>query len=87
MRSEKGVQMSPTTPNIQSGQKGGIVVISGHHVGGRERIGEILEVLGAPDRVHYRVRWDDGGESIFHPGSDASIRPSRRRRSSGRGSS
>ena len=34
----------------------------------------IAEVLGTPGHVHYRVRWDDGGESIFYPGSDATIR-------------
>ena len=62
---------------IRSGRKGDVVVISGHRVGERERIGEILEVLGEADHVHYRVRWEDQSETVFYPGSDATIRRSR----------
>ena len=69
-----------TTVNIHSGRKGDVVVISGHRVGERERLGEILEVLGEADHSRYRVRWDGGPESVFVPGSDAAIR---RARSSG----
>jgi hypothetical protein len=64
------------------GSKGDLIVIAGHRVGERERIGEILDVLGAPEHVHYRVRWEEGGESVFYPGSDASIRPQSRRKES-----
>jgi hypothetical protein len=64
--------------NIRSGHTGDVVVISGHRVGEHERLGEILEVLGEGEHVHYRVRWDDGAESVFYPGSDATIRASRR---------
>lgn len=71
----KGTQM--TTVNIHSGRKGDVVVISGHRVGERERLGEILEVLGEADRSRYRVRWDGGSESVFVPGSDAAISRSR----------
>jgi hypothetical protein len=67
--------MTSANTSIQSGRKGDVIVIAGRHVGAAERIGEILEVLGAPGHVHYRVRWDDGGESIFYPGSDATVRP------------
>jgi hypothetical protein len=29
--------------------------------------------------VHYRVRWDDGHEAIFYPGSDAhTVHPGKR---------
>lgn len=66
--------MTSANTSIQSGRKGDVIVIAGRHVGAAERIGEILEVLGTPGHVHYRVRWDDGGESIFYPGSDATIR-------------
>ena len=76
--------MKQATTSIRSGHKGDIVVISGHHVGEHERLGEILEVLGEADHVHYRVRWDDGSESVFVPGSDAAIRPTRRSRSTRR---
>jgi hypothetical protein len=61
---------------------GDIVVISGHRVGEPERTGEILELLGEPSHQHFRVRWDDGHESLFHPGSDATIRHSTHRRAS-----
>ncbi len=53
---------------------GDVVVISGRTVGAKPRMGEILEVLGAPGHEHYRVRWEDGHESIFYPGNDAVIR-------------
>ena len=57
------------------------VVIHGHAVGSRGLTGEILEVLGEPGYEHYRVRWEDGHESIHYPGSDARVvhRPRRRR--------
>ncbi|HSK15844.1 MAG TPA: DUF1918 domain-containing protein [Gaiellaceae bacterium] len=42
-------------------------------VGGARRAGEILEVLGTPDRPRYRVRWEDGRESIVSPSSDARV--------------
>jgi Domain of unknown function (DUF1918). len=37
------------------------------------RHGEVLEVLGTGDAEHYRVRWEDGHESIFYPGPDARV--------------
>ena len=55
---------------------GDVIVVRGDHVGAVSRIGEILEVLGAPDHEHYRVRWEDGHESIFTPGGDVLIRHS-----------
>ena len=55
-------------------QQGDVVVIEGHHVGEGRRTGEILEVLGEPDHEHYRVRWEDGRETVFYPSSDATIR-------------
>lgn len=72
--------MKRATTSIRSGREGDIVAVSGHRVGERERLGEILEVLGEADRIHYRVRWDNDTESVFYPGSDAAIR-----RSSSRG--
>ena len=37
------------------------------------REGEVIEVLGSGDGVHYRVRWNDGHESIYYPGADAHV--------------
>ena len=45
------------------------------------RAGVIEEVL-AQDPPRFRVRWDDGHESLFHPGSDATVRHSTHRRAS-----
>jgi Domain of unknown function (DUF1918) len=48
------------------------MVVEGVHVGDMSRKGEVLEVIGG-DVVQYRVRWDDGHETIFFPGSDAHV--------------
>jgi hypothetical protein len=61
-------------------EAGDLIVISGHHLGEAERIGEILEVLGEPTHESYRVQWDDGHESLYRPGGDATIRHSTHRR-------
>lgn len=46
------------------------LVVDALHLGEPARTGEILEVLGAgTETVHYRVRWDDGHESVFFPAS------------------
>lgn len=55
-------------------EPGDLVVVTGHFVGEPQRIGEILEVLGDEHSRRYRVRWDDGHESIFTPGSDTVVR-------------
>ena len=56
---------------------GDVVSIHGHHVGEAERTGEVLEVLGEPGHEHFRVRWEDGHESLFYPSSDAVVRPAK----------
>jgi hypothetical protein len=53
---------------------GDVVEVSGHRVGEAVRTGEILEVIGGSGQAHYRVRWEDGHESIFYPSSDAVVR-------------
>jgi len=35
--------------------------------GSNPRRGEVLEVLGAPGHVHFRVRWDEQHDSLFYP--------------------
>jgi uncharacterized protein DUF1918 len=62
---------------LAKARKGDLVAVHGHHLGESERLGEILEVLGGPDRIHFRVRWEDERESVFYPGSDATIRAQR----------
>jgi hypothetical protein len=73
----------PTAKSPRSVEPGDLVIVSGHRVGETEQIGEVIEVLGDAGRHHYRVRWDDGHESVFFPGSDATIR--RRRAGTAKG--
>jgi hypothetical protein len=47
------------------------VVVDNMMLGQPARKGEVLEVLGKGDGTHYRVRWDDGHESVFFPASTA----------------
>jgi hypothetical protein len=55
-------------------QAGDIIAVSGHRLGEAEQTAEVLEVLGDAGHEHYRVRWDDGHESVLYPGSDAHVR-------------
>jgi hypothetical protein len=58
---------------------GDLVVVSGHHQGEPERLGEILEVRKEDATTSFVVRWEDEHESVFFPGSDAHVRPSSKR--------
>lgn len=49
------------------------LMIKGHHVGDAERDAEILEVHGPDGGPPYLIRWDDGAEGLFFPGSDATV--------------
>ena len=55
------------------GDAGDHIVVESAHVGQGRREGEILEVLADNGKEHYRVRWDDGHESIYFPSSDARV--------------
>ncbi len=53
---------------------GDVIVVGGHTVGSERTMGEILEIRGEPEHERYRIRWEDGHESIFHPADgDATI--------------
>jgi len=53
---------------------GDVIVVGGHFVGSERTMGEILEIRGEPEHERYRIRWEDGHESIFHPtDGDATI--------------
>jgi len=62
------------------GRVGDLVIVEGHRIGESRRIGEILERLGEAGHEHYRVRWDDGHESVFYPSSDSTIQRAGRRK-------
>jgi hypothetical protein len=49
------------------------IVVEATTLDRRRRYGEIVEVIGTGEREHYRVRWQDGHESIFYPGPDAHV--------------
>lgn len=68
-----------TKTDIQP-EAGDVIVVHGHSTGDPGRTGVILEVLNpASGHEHYRVRWDEEHESLYWPGSDASVRPGSRR--------
>ncbi len=49
------------------------IVVDSDQLGHPPRKGEVIEVLGEVETRHYRVRWDDGHESIFFPGSSSHV--------------
>jgi hypothetical protein len=57
-----------------SPQTGDVIEVHGLP-GGPARRGTVVDVLGAGEHEHYRVRWDDRHESLFFPsgGEDVSI--------------
>jgi hypothetical protein len=55
------------------GRTGDEIVVEATVPGAPSRRGEIVEVIGDEDRRHYRVRWDDGHESVYFPGADAHV--------------
>jgi hypothetical protein len=55
-------------------KKGDRIVVESPHVGQPRREGEVLEVVpGDVEGEHYRVRWNDGHESIYFPSSDCRV--------------
>src|SRR5665213_1133752 len=62
--------------NGMHAKTGDRIVIKGHRVGEHDRECEVIEVHGRDDGPPYLVRWGDSGhESLFFPGSDASVEP------------
>jgi hypothetical protein len=49
------------------------IVVDSAHTGESRREGQILEIREQGGVQHFRVRWDDGHETIFYPGSDAHV--------------
>jgi hypothetical protein len=76
---ERKVDMTAKTVRGKPAQAGDEIEITGHAVGDSPRIAVILEVLGEPGHERFRVRWEDGHESIYFPGEDAVIRRGTRR--------
>ena len=55
------------------GRRGDEIVVEAPVLDAPTRRGEIIEVIGEGERQHYRVRWDDGRESVYFPGPDAHV--------------
>jgi hypothetical protein len=52
---------------------GEFIEVDSVQVGQPRRRGEVVEVVGEGDRLRYRIRWNDGHESTFYPGSTAHV--------------
>lgn len=52
-------------------RQGDQIAVEAETVGQPERRGEVLEVIEGTTSVRYRVRWDDGHESLFTPAAGA----------------
>lgn len=53
---------------------GDVLEVVGHRIGDHARFAEIVEVIGGAPHARYRVRWDDGCETIVYPSSDVVVR-------------
>ncbi|GGV01530.1 hypothetical protein GCM10010260_42540 [Streptomyces filipinensis] len=51
------------------------ILVHGRIVGQHDRSAEIIEVLGADGGPPYRVRFEDGHETLMSPGPDTVVRP------------
>ena len=49
------------------------LIVESLNLGSPPRKGEILEVLGTGEHTHYRVRWDEGRETVFFPASTSHV--------------
>jgi hypothetical protein len=56
------------------GTTGDRIIVESEAVGQPAREGEILEVIEGQVGIRYRVRWNDGAQTIFRPsGGSATI--------------
>ena len=54
-------------------KQGDQIVIDTTTLDALRRHGEVIEVIGQGEREHYRIRWQDGHESVYFPGPDARV--------------
>ena len=50
------------------------IVVHGRTVGEQDRQAEVVEVLGPDGTPPFRVRFDDGHETLMSPGPDTVVR-------------
>ncbi|MET9291989.1 DUF1918 domain-containing protein [Streptomyces sp. NPDC003077] len=51
------------------------LLVHGRIVGQRDRTAEVIEVLGENGTPPYRVRFEDGHETLMSPGPDTVVKP------------
>ena len=56
-----------THPPVSEARVGDWIEIQGSPSGAPSRRGQIVEVLGHPGHIHFRVRWDERHESLVYP--------------------
>lgn len=56
-----------------NGKVGDRIQILGQNVGSPSREGEILQVMEGAVSVRYRVRWQDGHESVLSPSGGSAL--------------
>ena len=49
------------------------IIVESSKVGQVRRSGEVVDVIKGSGGVHYRIRWEDGHETILYPSSDAHL--------------
>jgi hypothetical protein len=49
------------------------ILVESRKVGSGRKMGEVVEVIQGGGGPHYRIRWDDGHESIVYPSTDAFV--------------
>lgn len=54
-------------------QMGDHIIIESRKVGSGRKSGQVVEVMEGASGKHYRIRWDDGHESIVYPSTDAFV--------------
>lgn len=53
---------------------GDVLLVHGRIVGQHDRTAEVIEVLGPDGGPPYRVRFEDGHETLMSPGPDTVVR-------------
>ncbi|WP_280217706.1 DUF1918 domain-containing protein [Nocardia neocaledoniensis] len=54
------------------------LVVHGRTVGQQDQEAEVVEVLGSDSEPLFRVRFEDGHETVFSPGPDTVVQHSAR---------
>ena len=67
-----------TTQQAARVARGDVVEVSARRVGDHGRSGKVLGVLGDKSHPRYRVRWEDGHESVLYPHDGVTFRSTKK---------